>query len=224
MVLYIRAMTRTPHATGATESPVSTRPVGRPPKGVPQGKETRRRIVEVATELFGAHGYHGTGMAEICRLAGVRSGALYYHIGSKEELLYDVLKDHVEESLRGEAAIVAEDIPTERKLERLITHHVAVIVHRRTEVAIFLHDQHRLTRDRAIELQRLRDEVEGLWRSVIAAGVADRTFRAVDGIEVNGLLGMINNVYYWYRPDGDMTPEAIGQRFVTLALRGLGAA
>lgn len=199
----------------------STRPAGRPPKDVPQGDVTRRRIREVATELFAETGYHSTGTAEIGRRAGVRQGALYYHIGSKEELLYEVLKTHVEETLRGEQAIAALDLPAEDKLERLITHQVTTIARRRDEVAIYLRERQHLTGQRADDLQQLRDEVEQIWRTVVAEGVASGAFRHVDHIEINGLLGMVNMVFYWYRPDGELGPEDIARRFVDLALRGI---
>jgi AcrR family transcriptional regulator len=198
-----------------------TRPVGRPPREVPQGDATRQRIVESAVELFAELGYHETGVAEIGRRAGVRQGALYYHIGSKEQLLYDVLRKHVEESLRGESAIAATDLPPEEKLARLIRHHVATVADRRAEVGIFLREQRHLTGGRARELQRLRDTVDGIWRDVLAEGVATGAFRPVDQIEVNGLLGMVNTVFLWYRPDGPMTPGQIAERFVALAVDGL---
>jgi AcrR family transcriptional regulator len=213
-------MFRTMNGANVAVGP-STRPAGRPPKDVPQGDATRRRIREVATELFAEAGYHSTGTAEIGRRAGVRQGALYYHIGSKEELLYEVLKAHVEETLRGERAIAALDLPADGKLERLITHQVATIARRRDEVAIYLRERQHLTGQRATDLQELRDEVEQIWRRVVAEGVASGAFRAVDHIEINGLLGMVNMVFYWYRPDGELGPEDIARRFVDLALRGI---
>lgn len=199
----------------------SARPVGRPPKDVPQGDSTRRRIREVATELFAQSGYHSTGTAEIGRRAGVQQGALYYHIGSKEELLFEVLKSHVEETLRGDQTIAALDLPPTRKLEQLITHQVITIAHRRDEVAIYLRERQHLTGQRAEDLQVLRDAVEQIWRDVFAEGVADGSFRNVDHIEINGLLGMINMVFYWYRPDGRLDPEDIARRFVDLTMRGI---
>ena len=184
---------------------------------------TRQRIHRVAVELFAEKGYHGTGVAEIGRAAGVRQGALYYHIGSKEELLFQVLKVHVEESLRGESAVVAGDLPPERKLEELIAHHVRTIAEHRDEVVIYLRDAGNLSGDRARELQRLRDEVEELWRQVLAEGVHAGVFRPVDQIEVNGLLGLVNTVYLWYRAAGRFAPGEIAGRFFALAFEGIGS-
>ncbi|MBN7300186.1 TetR family transcriptional regulator, partial [Mycobacteroides abscessus] len=53
---------------------------GRPPASDGDAAATRQRIMEVATDLFAEKGFHATGVAEIGSAAGVRGGALYYHI------------------------------------------------------------------------------------------------------------------------------------------------
>ena len=48
--------------------------------------DSRERLVAVATELFGARGYHQTGTEEIVRRSGVTRGSLYHHFADKEAL------------------------------------------------------------------------------------------------------------------------------------------
>jgi len=52
---------------------------------------TRDRIIQAAVELFYAHGYAGTGMAEILKKANANSGSFYFFFTSKEDLLVAVL-------------------------------------------------------------------------------------------------------------------------------------
>ncbi len=52
---------------------------------------TRERIIQAAIELFYAHGYAGTGMAEILKKANANSGSFYFFFTGKEELLMAVL-------------------------------------------------------------------------------------------------------------------------------------
>lgn len=49
--------------------------------------ETRRRILDVARELFAAQGYAGTSIADITGRLGMSKAALYYHFSSKAEIL-----------------------------------------------------------------------------------------------------------------------------------------
>jgi AcrR family transcriptional regulator len=53
---------------------------------------TRDRILQAAIELFWAHGYAGTGMAEILKKAEANSGSFYFFFTSKEDLLMAVLE------------------------------------------------------------------------------------------------------------------------------------
>jgi AcrR family transcriptional regulator len=51
-------------------------------------EDTRRRILDAATELFNERGYAGTSIRDITERLGMTKGALYYHFASKDELLY----------------------------------------------------------------------------------------------------------------------------------------
>jgi AcrR family transcriptional regulator len=49
--------------------------------------DTRQRILDVALELFGEHGYAGTSIADITKRLGISKAALYYHFTAKDEIL-----------------------------------------------------------------------------------------------------------------------------------------
>lgn len=49
-----------------------------------RGQETRSRILDAAAASFALQGYDATGVAEICRRAGVSKGAFYHHFPSKQ--------------------------------------------------------------------------------------------------------------------------------------------
>jgi AcrR family transcriptional regulator len=59
---------------------------------VEQGQATRAALIQVATELFAAHGYEATAIPAILQAAGVSRGALYHHFESKEALFEAVLE------------------------------------------------------------------------------------------------------------------------------------
>jgi len=54
-------------------------------------KDAKARIVDVARDLFAAHGYDGTSIRDITSRARANLGAITYHFGSKEALYHEVL-------------------------------------------------------------------------------------------------------------------------------------
>src|SRR6185436_17801747 len=68
----------------------------------PGEESTRQRIVSEAIRLFAARGYRGTTVGEIEAAAGLvpRSGGLYKHFRSKEEVLSAAIERHVREMER----------------------------------------------------------------------------------------------------------------------------
>ncbi|MBL8476439.1 MAG: TetR family transcriptional regulator [Methyloversatilis sp.] len=58
--------------------------------------ETRNRILDAAQALFVAHGFEATSMRMITGDAGVNLAAVNYHFGSKDVLVREVLKRHLQ--------------------------------------------------------------------------------------------------------------------------------
>ncbi len=54
-------------------------------------EQTRKRMLEAASQSFRSHGYSGIGVDGIAKAAGVTSGAFYAHFGSKNKAFNDAL-------------------------------------------------------------------------------------------------------------------------------------
>ena len=52
---------------------------------------TKRKIIEVASQLFAKYGFHKTSVDQIAKTARKAKGSLYYHFASKEELFTEVV-------------------------------------------------------------------------------------------------------------------------------------
>lgn len=61
-----------------------------------RGEETRSRILDAALGAFARYGYDATGVAEICRRAGVTKGGFYYHFPSKQAVFLEMLERWLE--------------------------------------------------------------------------------------------------------------------------------
>ena len=64
------------------------------PKVVPGYKdEAKNRIIQLASELFVEQGYKKTTMTDIAKKLGVSKGAIYQYFSSKQELLFEAMKN-----------------------------------------------------------------------------------------------------------------------------------
>ena len=60
--------------------------------------DTKRRIQQVALELFAQKGVQRTSLQEIAERLGITKPALYYHFGSREELVRSIVQPMIEEA------------------------------------------------------------------------------------------------------------------------------
>ena len=182
---------------------------------------TREKILETVTALFVEKGYHGTGVQEISKAVNLGRGALYYHIGSKEQVLFDISISLLQRAYDATVPHVRTDDPPQVKLRNiaraLLRHHAAhgdgwqVAIRE----ARFLSEEHQR---KVLEARR---EFERIWQEVLEEGARAGAWRQVDGVDVRAVLGMFNYTARWMRPDGPLTPEQIADRFVDLLLDGL---
>jgi AcrR family transcriptional regulator len=180
--------------------------------------ETQQKIIAAATELFARQGYHATGVAELGRAVGLGAGALYHHIGSKEELLLTIVRAHLEDVHTVGARLLAQEGSATDKLRELARDHMRLVAFRRTELLVMLREVDALTGTRRDDMLRLRDAVEQIWNEVVRRGIASGELRGLDPLFVKVVLGAINYSLLWYSPDGPDTPEQLADRILAMVL------
>ena len=62
------------------------------PQGLRRGRGARERIVGAAQQLFRDQGINGTGIDQLCTVAGVSKRTLYQHFTGKDELIAECLR------------------------------------------------------------------------------------------------------------------------------------
>lgn len=184
-------------------------------------ESTRDRVLRVATELFSRNGYHGTGMTELGEEAGLQRGALYYHIGSKEQLLYDVCTLHIHVALAYGSAAVATSDDARVQFRALVHAHLRTLAERRDDVVTAEREMHALSGDWAKQFVKLRHQYQDLFTSVLERGVEQGHFTRASSVDVFGVLGMLNYTYVWLDPRGPIPVEEVADRLHDLLVQGL---
>jgi TetR/AcrR family transcriptional regulator, cholesterol catabolism regulator len=64
-----------------------------------KGDRTRRRLLDAAAAEVARHGRAGASLSAIAAAAGLKPGSIYFHFGSREQLIDAMLEEGVRESL-----------------------------------------------------------------------------------------------------------------------------
>jgi AcrR family transcriptional regulator len=181
----------------------------------------KRRILEASARLFAKKGYSATGIAELEKAVGLGRGALYHHIGNKENLLYEISRSHVLDMVEFGEDLLLQDLTAEEKFRALARRLMSTIADNLAELTVFFSDHRALSKAHARELAAIRARFEALWSSIVAEGVEEGVFRETSPVVVKGILGMFNYSYLWLRPRGEESPEQIADEFCDVLLAGL---
>ena len=183
----------------------------------------RAEVVRAAAKLFSERGYHGTSMQLLGDALGIQRGSLYAHIGSKEELLFEVVEEGAQRFLeRGRGAVETEAPPSVR-LRLLLIGHIETAIEHLDAATVFLNEWRYLSEPLQEVVQTKRDMYESYVRTIVQDGVREGEFRSDADVRFAATLVLSagNWTYAWYRPGGELGPTEIGEKFTTLVLRGL---
>ena len=158
---------------------------------------TRLKVLQVAANLFADRGYSGVGVNEISEATGLGRGALYYHISSKEDLLYDITTAYMSDLITdGRAIAEAETDPVERvrALSRAL---MMTISEHLSEMTVCFRELHALTDERRRAVTGLHSDYQAIWAMALS----------------DGLL--------WLTPRGPQNAADIGNAFADVVLNSV---
>jgi len=172
------------------------------------------QLLEAAARVFRQKGYGITTMRDIAAATGMTAGAIYYHYPSKGDLLLAVYAEGVRRVTAAVQAALEPDGTPWEKLQRAITAHLKMMVGQAPDDAPFagvfvqvlpfdFPPEHHEA------LIALRNGYEATFRALIDALPLKRgTDRRLLRLQ---LIGALNHVPQWYRPNGLRTPQAIAR-------------
>jgi AcrR family transcriptional regulator len=172
------------------------------------GEETARAFIEVATRLFAEKGFNGTSIADIGKEMNLTTASLYYFMSGKQELLLRVLETGMAEFLDRLEEIAQKPIDPKSMLREAIENHLSFVLNNQQAVTVFLRERRFLTSRYKKQYQSRVDRYDELFTDVIKACIESGAIPADDPHLIRlAILGMINWVVEWYRPDGRLSGE-----------------
>jgi AcrR family transcriptional regulator len=186
------------------------------------GPKTLEAIRKAGLRLIFEHGYEAMSLRQLAAEVGIQVGSLYNHISTKQELLFDLVQDHIIELLRQlDSALDGKDEPVER-LRAFVAFHVGYHMTRKREVYIANSELRSLEPKNYEAVVVLRGAYERRLSDILSQGVASGVFEVVDvQVATFAILSLLTGLCNWYRPGGRLTKEAIIAAHEKLVLSGV---
>ena len=185
---------------------------------VPLEANRRTELLRAAAHLFVAKGFDATTTRDIAQAVGMRSGSPFYHFRSKHELLKAAIADGLETGYqRLHAACAGIDEPLQR-LRVMIRTHLANLLEGECQAPMLLYESRALDLAARAEIALIANRYQAIWQQTLDE-LASAGKLASSAPPVRLLLfGMLNWTTQWYRADGALSLEQIGEAALTLLL------
>ena len=197
----------------------------RPPGHGSAFEPRRREIIDTAAELFARRGYAATGITEICEAVGLARGALYYYIGSKEQLLVEIQSAVLMPLLEAARELAALDVAPVVRLRLVSELLLDMIVRRLDHIWVYEHDYRQLSPANQATLVGQRHEFENIVVDLLQAAVDAGEFREMDvRLGMLQFLNLHNHTYQWIRPNSRWDAATLSVEYCETLFRGFAAA
>ena len=187
------------------------------------GKAQQERLIKVAARMFHERGYDATSLQDIAEELGLLKGSLYHYIASKDDLLWAVIfKQHQSSMALAQRCREMRGTPTER-LQEFVRGYAVSLRNERDSVSVYLREIGRLSKARRTIILDEREQYVTFVRELLDEGVATGEFRqGMDtALVAQGVLGMLNSTYRWYRPRSKVSPTKVTNELLEFVLRGV---
>jgi AcrR family transcriptional regulator len=182
----------------------------------------REDIIAAATRVFSLRGYHAASMVEIAEEVGMRKPSLYHHVRKKEDLLFAIHEQLIDELTERTTAALATAQSPSAQVRAVLRVTMSFVARHRDGVTVFLQERRAVSGERWSELVVKRDFYEKMVSRVIAQGVSGGAFVEVPPeIAARAVLAMANWGYTWFDPDGPLDADTVSDIFADIALNGL---
>jgi TetR/AcrR family transcriptional regulator, cholesterol catabolism regulator len=180
----------------------------------------RSELTRTAARLFAEKGYHGTSIGDLAKAMGVQKGSLYAHIASKEDLLYETMRDGAN-AFHGALDAIPDDLPATEKIRFALRGHLRVVAEQLDVATVFMREWRYLEGERREEILGERRGYEERVRALFREGRERGELRTDldDATAALLTLSAANWAYTWLQSGRDT--DELADRFYAVLIDGI---
>ena len=184
------------------------------------GEKTEAAIREAAVTLIARHGFEAVSMRQLAGEVGVQAAALYRYFPNKEELLFTLMREHMEALITAWAAArPATDDPATR-LSAFTANHIRFHVERRHSTHVSNMELRSLSHAKLSTILKLRTTYEKELRQILREGAENGAFDIEDtALTAMAMIQMITGVIVWFRPNDRLSVADVTRKYQAMTMR-----
>jgi len=186
------------------------------------GPSTLAAIHEAGLQLIYEHGYEAMTLRQLARQVGLQAGSLYNHIETKQQLLFDLIHNHMIHLMEKlDEALEGAENPDDA-LRRFIAFHLIYHIEKKREVFIGSSEIRSLEPENQEKIVTQRRAYEDRLCAILDAGVEAEIFKIGDSrISTYAILAMLTGICTWYDPAGRVTQDELIKIHTALLIDGV---
>jgi len=188
------------------------------------GEKTEAAVREAAVSLIARLGYEAMSMRQLAAEVGVQAAALYRYFPTKEDLLFTLMREHMEGLLKAwDAARPASDDAAIR-LAAYVENHIVFHIERRHATHVSNMELRSLSPERLTQILKMRTAYEKELRAILRDGAEADVFQIEDtGLTAMALIQMMTGVIVWFRPGERLSIAEVTTTYLSMTMRLVGA-
>ena len=184
--------------------------------------DRKLEIIAVAAQLFKEKGYSAVTMRDIAQVMDIKAASLYNHIASKQEILVLIIIEIAEEFTNKMILIVNSNENTIQKLEKIIALHIDITIRNPNELAALNNDWMHLENANLTYFQKMRDEYEQNFRTIIKSGIANHEIKDCNPeVIIFSMLSTLRTLYLWYGKKKTINEQTLKSNMTQVLLKGI---
>jgi AcrR family transcriptional regulator len=188
----------------------------------PKSQEKLQEIERVAARLFAQQGYHRTTMRDIARALRMNQASLYHYFLGKEDILFKLMNDAMDDAMAVLEKICAEKRSPEEKLRGVLQFYTRYYAGDQERLILLVNEGSALPDEKRQVLMEKERRYARLFKGLFQElADRDRMKMLPPSIAIFAFFGMVHYTIKWYRKDGPMTPEDLARSFAEILLGGV---
>lgn len=161
-------------------------------------------------------------MREIARELGMNQSSLYHYFASKEDVLFTLMSDAMDDVLAILEQISATDLSPEGKLREVLAFYTKYYAGDQERLTLLVNEMNSLNEEHRSTLVEKQRRYVHLIESILSelAG-QDKMKQIHPAVATFAFFGMVHYTIKWYHKDGPVSLDKLAELFVEIFTSGI---